>query len=100
MPGDKDDLLADHVVGRRDRLLRIASVVGDDQVELLAEHAALGVDVGDRHLGAALHLLAERGIRAGDRPDHRDRDVLRVGDTAPPNAKRRRQNDAVGPSVA
>ena len=80
MPGDKDDLLADNVVGRGDRLLWIARVVRDNQIKLFAEHPALGVDVGDRHLGAALHLLAKRGIRAGDRPDHRDRDVLRIGD--------------------
>ena len=92
MPGDKDDLFPDYVVGCRHRLFRIASVIGDDQVEFLAEHPALGVDVGDRHLGAPLHLLAERGIRACDRPDHRNRHVLRVGDTGG-QRKRRRQDD-------
>ena len=80
MTGDKNHLFPDHVIGRRHRLLRVASVVGDDQFEFLAEHPALGIDVGDRHLGAALHLFANRGIRAGDRPDHRYRDVLGLGD--------------------
>ena len=92
MPGDKNDLLPDHVVGRRDRLFRIARVVRDDQVEFLAEHPALGVDVGDRHLGAALHLLAERGIRAGERADHGDRDILRA-DGAGADYERRRHDD-------
>ena len=80
MPGDKHDLLAGNVVGRRDRLFRVTRVIGEDQIELFAEHAALGVDVGDRHLGATRHLLPERGIRTGDRPDDRDRDILRVGE--------------------
>ena len=92
MPGDKDGLFSDHVVCRRHRLLRIASVIGDDQVEFFAEHPTLGVDVGDRHLGAALHLLAERGVGTGDRPDHRNRHVLRVGCTGG-HCKRRRQDD-------
>ena len=56
-------------------------------LSLLAEHAALGVDVLDRHLGAALHLLAEGGVLAGDRPDHGDRNVLR------PRPSERRERD-------
>ena len=77
MPGDKDDLLAGDLVRRRDGLLGIAGIVGDLEHELVAEHPAFGVDVGDRHLGTALHLLAKDRIRAGDRPDNGDFDVGR-----------------------
>ena len=52
MPGDQLDALADHLVGDRHRLLRIAGIVADLQHQLLAEHAAGLVDVGDRQLGA------------------------------------------------
>ena len=72
MPGDEGDALAGELVGDRDRLLRIAGVVADFEHELLTEHAAGGVDVGDRLFGAGLHLLAERGILAGHRTDDRD----------------------------
>ena len=64
-----------HLVGDRDRLLRIAGVVADLEHQLLAEHAALGVDVLDRHLGAALHLLAESGVLTGHRTGGGDHDV-------------------------
>ncbi len=92
MPVDKHDALSDNFVGRGHRLLRIASVVGQDHFELLTEHAALGVDIGDRHLGAALHLFSDNGIRAGDRADHCNRNVLCVGDCAGQH-KSRRQDD-------
>ncbi len=42
---------------------RVAEVVGRDQPHLLSEHTARRIDVGHRHLGAALHLLADPGER-------------------------------------
>src|SRR5438445_8189667 len=48
---------------------------------------SLGVDVGNGHLGAAYHLLAERGIGAGDRTDHGEGDVLRVDGAGAVNAR-------------
>ena len=59
MAGDQRDPGPGHLVGDRHCLLRIAGVVADIEIELLAEHAAGGVDVLDRHLGAVLHLRAE-----------------------------------------
>ena len=73
--GHEDDLVGDQLVGDGGRLLGIAGIVADLQHELLAVHAAGGVDVLDRHLRAALHLLAEGGILAGHRPDRRDLDL-------------------------
>ena len=53
MPGHQHHALVDHLIGDRDRLLGIAGVVADPQGQLFAEHAALGIEVLDRHLGAA-----------------------------------------------
>jgi hypothetical protein len=63
----EDDLLVDHRVGHRNGLLRVAGVVADFELQLLAEDAALGVDVGDRHLGALADLVARRGVLTGHR---------------------------------
>ena len=92
MSGDEHHLFSDHFVCRRNRLLGIARIVRENEIEPFTEHPTLGVDVGDRHLGAAHHLLARSGLRAGDRPDHRDRDILRVGD-AGTERERRRKDD-------
>ena len=75
MAGHEHDAGVDHLVGDRDRLLGIAGVVADLQDQLLAEHAAGGIDVLDRLLGALLHLLAERGVLAGHRTGGSDGDV-------------------------
>ena len=98
MARDEHHLLADYIVCCRNRLLRVARIVGDDQIELLAEYSALGVDVGNGHFGAARHLLAESGVRAGDRPDHRDGDILRF-DAAGAERERHRQDDAKDKAV-
>ena len=74
MAGDERHAVAGHLVGDGDRLLRIAGVVADIEIELLAEHAAGGVDVVDGHLAAIRHLRAEGGILTGDRADDGDRD--------------------------
>ncbi len=76
MPGDEHHAADREFIGDGDRLLGIASVVADLQHEFFPEHAAFRVDVGDRLVGAAPHLLADGGVRAGDRAGHRDLDVL------------------------
>ncbi len=64
-----------------DQLARLlhagADVVGrilDQQLELAAENAALGVDLLDRELGADHLVLRDRGVDAGQRIDHADLD--------------------------
>ena len=47
MPGDELHAGAGHLIGDRHGLFRIASVVADGEVKLLAEHAAGSIDVGD-----------------------------------------------------
>ena len=79
MAGDEDDALGDEDVGDGDRLLGIALVVADAEGEVLARDAALGVDVLDRLLGAALHLLAEGRIFARHRAGRGDVDVGGLG---------------------
>ena len=50
-----------------------------DHGDLLAEDAALGVDVLDGLLDAVLQLRAEGGVGSGDRPGDAELD-LRIGD--------------------
>ena len=73
MAGDEGDPAAGHVIGDRHRLLGIAGIVADVEVELLAEHAARGVDVFDGQFRAVLHLRAEGGVLPGHRTDDGDR---------------------------
>ena len=68
MSDDEDRTVADQLPGGGDRLLGIAEVVHHDQLYLLAEHAAGGVEVGHGQLRAALKLLAEPGFLSRDRP--------------------------------
>ena len=74
--GDELDLLADDEIGDRDRLLGIAGVVLDDDLDLAPVDAAGLVDRGGGGLAAAFHLFADRGDRAGHRTDDGDLDVL------------------------
>jgi hypothetical protein len=71
--GNELDARCGHLVRDRHRLLRIAGIVAGRMVELLAEHAARGIDVLDSHLAAVLHLRTEGGVLTGDRPDDRNR---------------------------
>src|SRR5262245_10770163 len=73
MPGDEGNSLAAHLICHRDRLLRIAGVVANLEVELLAEHAAGRVDVFDGEFGPVLHLRAEGSVLTRHRADHCDR---------------------------
>jgi peptide/nickel transport system substrate-binding protein len=64
MPDHQDDAVACQLVWRGDRLIRVAEVVGHDELDLLPEDAAFG-EIRGRHPGAALELLAEPGLSAG-----------------------------------
>ena len=72
-----DHALARKLLRDRARLLGVAGVVADLEPEFFAEHAAGGIDVGDRLLGAVLHLPAERRLAAGHRAGGGDDDVRR-----------------------
>ena len=77
MAGDERDLRAADLFRDRARLLGIAGVVLDVERQLLAEHAAGGVEIRHRLFGAVLHLPAERGFAARHRAGHGDGGVLR-----------------------
>jgi hypothetical protein len=59
------NLIRNQLVGRCDRLLAIAIVVGRDQLDLRAKHAASGVDVGNGEFGALLRSRARPCQGAG-----------------------------------
>ena len=73
--------LFDHRVGHRNGLLRVAGIVADFELELLAEDTALGVDVGDCHLRALADLVTRRGVLTGHRAGNGDQ-VIGPGVTA------------------
>ena len=73
------DLLPDDEVGDRHRLLRIARVVLDHDLDLAPVDPAGLVDRRGGGLGAPLHLFADRRHRPGHRPGDRDGDVLSAG---------------------
>jgi hypothetical protein len=60
--GDEYDLLGRQVIGDRDGLFRIASVVSDVQGKLFAVDAASIVQLLHGHFGTPFELLAEGGI--------------------------------------
>ena len=71
--------LADHVVGDVHGLFRVAGVIADLQLQLLAVHAASGVDVGNGLLGALPELFAESGILASHRACNANGDLRQRG---------------------
>jgi hypothetical protein len=75
VPGDEGGAVADQFAGQCHRLVGVAGVVAYDQLDLLAEDAAVGVKVCNRQLRAALILLAEPGVGAGHRARDGDPDV-------------------------
>ena len=79
MPDDEDDAVAYQLVCCGDRLIRVAEVVGHNELDLLAEDAALGVEIRGRHPGAALELLAEPSLSAGHWAGHANQDLGRRG---------------------
>ena len=90
MPGHEHDALADHLVGNRDSLLGVAGVIADLELQLLAENAAGGIEVGNSLRGAGPHLLAKRGVLARHRSCSGDHDVG-LGRTGHRQAERKRQ---------
>ena len=60
---DVHSLAGDELVGDAHRIAGARAVVTRNHLELLAEHAALGVDVLDRELPASLIGLEERRLR-------------------------------------
>jgi hypothetical protein len=77
MPGDEHDPVADQLAGEGHRLFGVAEVVAHDQLDILAEDAPLGVEIRDRHPGAAFKLLAAPSHRAGHRTGDGNSDLGR-----------------------
>ena len=77
MARDERDFRAGQLFRHRPGLLGIAGIIADFQGELLLEHPARGVDVGDELIGTVLHLSAECGFAARHRAGHGDGNVLR-----------------------
>jgi hypothetical protein len=88
--GDEHHAVARQLARQRHRLIRIADVVAYDQLDSLAEKAALGVEILDRQLGAALIALAGPGLDAGHRASNANPD-LGLRRRSP---KRRNRDDA------
>ncbi len=89
---DELDAVADELVGDRDALLGIGDVVARLDLDLLAENAAGGVDVGGGLIDPLGQLRAERGVGAGDRAGDADLDV---GLSAAAEQAARRQRQAL-----
>ena len=70
-----DAVLLDQAGAESARLVRIAGIVIDDQVDLLAVDATLGVDIGDVHFQRLLFRIAEERGGSGDRKHRADLDV-------------------------
>src|SRR6516162_9016976 len=70
------DVEAGQAVGDGDRLLRVADIVLDIELDLLAVDAARRVDRLDAGLGAVLELLADGRDRPGEGSGNRNGDVL------------------------
>ena len=75
MADDVFHAVGGELVGCRHAFLGIGAVVADAEHDLLAENAALGVDVLDRLLDPLLELGAEGGAAAGHGTADRDLDV-------------------------
>ncbi len=74
MPGDEHDAVADQLASQRHRLVGVAEVVADDQLDLLAEDATVRVEILDREPGAPLIAVAGPGVVAGHRTGHTNHD--------------------------
>ena len=79
MPGDELDTIADQLAGERHRLIGVAEIVAHNEIDVLAEDAASGVEIRDRHPGAALVLLAVPRVIAGHRAGRGDQNVRPSG---------------------
>src|SRR5262249_15407174 len=77
MADDELHTVADELVGDRYAFLWIGAVVADEDLDLLPEDAAGGVDVLDRLFRAVLELGTEGGAAAGDRSADAELDLRR-----------------------
>jgi hypothetical protein len=69
--GNELNAVIGQLVGDRDSLARIAGVITDLEVKLLAENAARGVEVGDGLFGTTTELVPLSRVGAGHRPHDR-----------------------------
>jgi hypothetical protein len=81
MPDDGSHASFHEFLGRSDRLLGIAIIINYQELDLLAENATRLVQLGDLHVHALLHLLAEPGQCASHWARRADQD-LRLGERA------------------
>jgi len=72
-----DIVLDDHFAGDAHCLVGAGLAVARQDFQFAAEHATLGVDLGDRHLGAFEDRLAIDRGRSGERDRKADLDRLR-----------------------
>ena len=56
MPGDEGHAIADQLASQCYRLIGVAEVIADDQLDALAENATPGIEIRDHKSGAALTL--------------------------------------------
>jgi len=76
---DGDDaIILDQARGEGPRLVGVAAVVIEEELDLLAEHAAGGVDLVDRHVDRLHRELAQRPEEAGARRQVTDADHVRL----------------------
>jgi hypothetical protein len=79
VPDHELHAVGDELVGGRHAFARIGAIVADGEFDFLPENAALGVDVGDRLLGALPQLGAEGGGATGHRAADAHPDLRRGG---------------------
>ncbi len=70
-----DAVFADQLVGGENRLIGFGLIVIGDELQLLAEHAAGGIDVLDRHFGGDLGRFAVGRGGSGQRRLKADLDL-------------------------
>ena len=100
MADQEIDLLGDQLGRDRHGHLGVAAIILDDQLQLLAEHAAMAVDVLDRGFGAGPHLVAERRIVAGHRAGQADQDIGPCRRIAPRRSARARHSAEQRPGLS
>src|SRR4051812_49203929 len=93
MAGDERNFHAGEFFRHRARLFGIAGIIADFQLELLAEDAARGVDVGDGLFGAIAELPPEAGFAARHRAGDADREILSQSRTGEREARAQRKSD-------
>jgi hypothetical protein len=75
MARDQCDAVAHQLASERHRLIRVAEIIADNQLDILAKDTAPSVEIRDRHLGAALIAVAGPGVVASDRAGQANPDL-------------------------